>query len=143
MREWVERTVESASSAPADRALEIGCGTGMLLFRVAPLCERTSEQTSRAGRPGSTSHAGRRPRLVNVELLKRVADDFTGLDPGAFDTVVLNSVIQYFPSIDYLARVLEGALRVTARAADLHRRRPSLPLLEAFHASIELQSRRG
>ncbi|HEX9945845.1 MAG TPA: condensation domain-containing protein, partial [Thermoanaerobaculia bacterium] len=56
--------------------------------------------------------------------------------------VVLNSVAQYFPGVDYLVRVLEGAVRtVAARAGggavfvgDVR----SLPLLEALHTSVEL-----
>ncbi|HEX8118977.1 MAG TPA: condensation domain-containing protein, partial [Pyrinomonadaceae bacterium] len=58
----------------------------------------------------------------------------------AFDTVVLNSVIQYFPDVDYLVRVLEGAVRAVSPGGsvfvgDVR----SLPLLEAFHTSILLQ----
>ena len=39
MREWVERTVERILALRPRRVLEIGCGTGLLLFRVAPHCE--------------------------------------------------------------------------------------------------------
>lgn len=38
MREWVEHTVERILSQQPARVLEIGCGTGLLLFRVAPHC---------------------------------------------------------------------------------------------------------
>ena len=56
------------------------------------------------------------------------------------DLVVLNSVAQYFPSIDYLVRVLEGAARMVADGGaifvgDVR----SLPLLAAFHTGVELQ----
>jgi hypothetical protein len=48
-------------------------------------------------------------------------------------------VVQYFPDVDYLLRVLDGALRVLAPGGfvfvgDVR----SLPLLEAFHTSVEL-----
>ena len=36
MREWVEQTVEQALSRSPRRVLEIGCGTGLLLLRLAP-----------------------------------------------------------------------------------------------------------
>ena len=39
MLEWVEHTVGRILSLRPRRVLEIGCGTGMLLFRIAPLCE--------------------------------------------------------------------------------------------------------
>jgi hypothetical protein len=68
-----------------------------------------------------------------------MADDFTNIESGIFDTIIVNSVIQYFPSIDYLFRVLEGAVKIIAPGGsifigDIR----SLPLLEAFHTSVQL-----
>ncbi|MGH3368766.1 MAG: AMP-binding protein, partial [Nocardioidaceae bacterium] len=40
MREWLDATVEAILSLRPRRVLEIGCGTGMVLFAVAPHCER-------------------------------------------------------------------------------------------------------
>jgi acyl carrier protein len=61
------------------------------------------------------------------------------LGDAAFDVVVLNSVVQYFPSIDYLLRVLEGALRVVARGGAIYLGDVRhLGLLDTFHASVEL-----
>ena len=67
------------------------------------------------------------------------ADDFSGLQPGSFDCVLLNSVVQYFPDIDYLLRVLRGALQVVQPGGsvfigDVR----NLLLLEAFHTSVQL-----
>ncbi|WP_420128652.1 amino acid adenylation domain-containing protein, partial [Longimicrobium sp.] len=55
------------------------------------------------------------------------------------DVVIVNSVAQYFPDLDYLLRVLDGAaaaLRPGGRIflGDVR----SLPLAGAFHASVEL-----
>ena len=53
--------------------------------------------------------------------------------------MILNSVVQYFPHIDYLLRVLEGAIdRVKAGGRVFVGDVRSLPLLEAFHASVEV-----
>src|SRR6478609_3540490 len=38
MREWLDRTVERVKALHPKRVWEIGCGTGMLLFRIAPEC---------------------------------------------------------------------------------------------------------
>jgi acyl carrier protein len=62
------------------------------------------------------------------------------LAPGSWDAVILNSVVQYFPSVEYLLRVLEGAVRLLAPGGvvfigDVR----SLPLLEVFHASVQVQ----
>src|SRR3989442_7924392 len=48
-----------------------------------------------------------RSTLFPYTTLFRSADDFRGIEPGSFDTVVLNSVVQYFPDGAYLERVLE------------------------------------
>jgi SAM-dependent methyltransferase len=74
-----------------------------------------------------------------VTLLQKLATDFDGVEAEAFDAVILNSVVQYFPSIDYLVRVLEGAIKALAPGGfifigDVR----SLPLLQAFHASVQL-----
>ncbi len=40
MREWVDDAVNRVLLQQPRRVLEIGCGTGLLLFRIAPHCER-------------------------------------------------------------------------------------------------------
>ena len=40
MREWVETTVARILALQPRRVLEIGCGTGLLLYRIAPHVER-------------------------------------------------------------------------------------------------------
>jgi acyl carrier protein len=68
-----------------------------------------------------------------------MADNFEGIALHQFDTVVLNSIIQYFPSVDYLLEVLEGAINVIGErgqifVGDVR----SLPLLEPYHAAVQL-----
>ena len=47
MLEWVEHTVGRILSLRPRRVLEIGCGTGMLLIRIAPAASTTTVWTSR------------------------------------------------------------------------------------------------
>ncbi|HVR96249.1 MAG TPA: amino acid adenylation domain-containing protein, partial [Thermoanaerobaculia bacterium] len=137
MREWVDRTVERVLALKPQKVLEIGCGTGLLLVRIAPHVERyLGTDFSRAALDGIRSGLDGLPQ---VELSQRTAEDWSGLEPGSFDVVVLNSVAQYFPGAEYLARVLEGAVRAVAPGGkifvgDVR----SLPLLDAMHASVEL-----
>ncbi|MDB4979261.1 MAG: Non-ribosomal peptide synthase [Myxococcales bacterium] len=138
MRDWVLNTTQNLRALGARRILEIGCGTGLLLFRVAPECERyTGVDFSQAALDHIQATLAKHP-LPGVELMRANADDFE-VAPGAYDAVVINSVAQYFPSADYLARVLERALRALAPGGKLFVGDVrSLPWLEAFHASIEL-----
>jgi len=141
MREWVEQTVARILTLEPRRILEIGCGSGLLLFQIAPRCdlyvgtdfsEAAIEQLSKTLNNGSQA-------LPQVRVHQRTADDFEGVDPGSFDAVILNSVAQYFPGIGYLLRVLQGAIRAVKPGGsiflgDLR----SLPLLRVFHSSVQL-----
>src|SRR6516225_2138330 len=79
-------------------------------------------------------------RLADVVTVwQSPADDFSAIEPGAFDVVVLNSVVQYFPGAAYLERVLRGALAAIRPGGHIFTGDVrSLPLLEAFHASVEM-----
>ena len=141
MREWVDDAVERILSFAPQRVLEIGCGTGLLLFNLAPHCVRyVGTDFSPAALNYVRQHL---PALGGnhgeVVLLERRADDFRDLEPNSFDAVILNSVVQYFPSVTYLLRVLEGAVAATrARGFVFVGDVRSLPLLETFHTSVEL-----
>jgi amino acid adenylation domain-containing protein/FkbM family methyltransferase len=152
MAEWRDATVArllqlvagGRAAAGGRRLLEIGCGTGMLLFAVAPHCREywatdVSQVVLDTLRRRVEQAVGPAGPLPGVRLLRRAAHDLAGLPAGAFDGVVLNSVVQYFPSLDYLLEVLAAAVERAARGGfvllgDVR----SLPLLEAFHAGVEL-----
>nr|QEO74373.1 condensation domain-containing protein [uncultured bacterium] len=139
MREWVDSTVARIESLGPNRVLEIGCGTGLLLCRIAPKCELyVGADFSEAALSRLRTLITSREELSRVVLQRRMADDFDGIEAQSFDTVVINSVAQYFPSIEYLVSVLRAAVGSLAAGGrvflgDLR----SLPLLKAFHASVQ------
>ena len=144
MLEQVEGTAGRLLALRPRRVLEIGCGMGLLLFRVAPTCERYMATDFAAGALQFVRHETERRGLKRVELQEREADDFAGIEEGTFDLVVLNSIVQYFPSIEYLVRVLEGAVRAVRPGGhvfvgDVRSR----PLLEALAAGIEVERARA
>ncbi|MDB6112493.1 MAG: amino acid adenylation domain protein [Pedosphaera sp.] len=139
MREWLERTVELIFAFRPERVLEIGCGTGLLLFRLAPHCSSYCGIDFSERALGYLRQQLSRQDLPQITLRQRAADDFDGIDAEFYDTVILNSVVQYFPNIQYLIRVLERAVKaVPAGGRVLIGDVRSLPLLESFHASLEL-----
>jgi len=140
MRIWVENTVEQIRRLRPCRVLEIGCGTGLLLTRLAADCENyvgldfSSEVLAQLGQYLAT-----REDLGHVELRQGLAHELSFMESDSVDVVILNSVVQYFPSADYLMNVLAEAERVTRKgghifAGDVR----SLPLLEAYHTSVQL-----
>ncbi|MBD3882896.1 amino acid adenylation domain-containing protein [Phormidium tenue FACHB-886] len=139
MREWVDDRVQQILALKPQRVLEIGCGTGLLLFQIASHCQEYWGTDFSTVALESIQHQLANRSLSHVKLLHRLATDFSGIDLAAFDVVILNSVVQYFPSIDYLMQVLEGAMRVVAPGGvlfigDVR----SLPLLTAFHTGVQI-----
>ena len=138
MREQVDQTVARVLAHRPKRVLEIGCGTGLLLFRMAPHCEAycgTDFSSVAIEHISRTLPASLRER---VRLLQRLADDFAGFEAGEFDAVVLNSTIQYFPGLDYLLKVIEGSIRVLAPGGILFLGDVrNQALLTTFHAAVQ------
>lgn len=140
-RDWVDHAANRVLSLKPNRVLDIGCGLGRTLFRVAPRCSRYwGADISQ----GALDYVERHLHLLGnkrevVKLLRAKADDFSGIPKSQFDTVVINGVIQYFPHIDHLVKVLESALSAVEPGGvifigDVR----SLPLLEAFQLSVDL-----
>lgn len=140
MREWVENTVERILHQQPQRVLEIGCGTGLLLFRIAPHTQRyVGTDFSPTAINYVQQYLEQQELSEIVELGIGSAENYAAYTPNSFDSVVLNSIVVDFPSLDYLLEVLEGAADVVAPGGTIfvgdvrH-----LPLLEAFHTAVQL-----
>ncbi|MFE2285535.1 amino acid adenylation domain-containing protein [Streptomyces sp. NPDC059443] len=141
MEEWRASTVEAVRGLRPRRVLEIGVGTGLLLHRLAPDCEEYwGTDFSASVIDALYSQTVADPELRDkVTLSCRSADDIDGLPAGYFDTVVVNSVVQYFPHLDYLRTVLEGALTLLAPGGSLFLGDlRNLDLLRCMQTGVEL-----
>ena len=142
MREWVDGTTERILSCQPQRVLEIGCGTGMFLFRVAPHCESYwgIDLAPEALRYIESQFPALPGDWSGVKLLQGSADTaFDAIEEPELDTLIINSVVRLFPGIDYLVEVIERAATTlkpggTIFIGDVR----SLPLLSAFHGSVQL-----
>jgi ubiquinone/menaquinone biosynthesis C-methylase UbiE len=140
MHEWLTCTIERIRELHPKRVLEIGCGVGLLLQHLAPQCEvYIGTDFSGSALQQLRKWVSGVGDLKHVELLQRPAIDLDGFEPAFFDTIVLNSVAQYFPDIEYLVTVLEGAARLVCPGGrifigDVR----NLGLLSMFHSGVQL-----
>jgi len=77
MREQVEHTAARLLAFKPQSVLEIGCGTGLLLFRIAPHCRRYLATDFSAAVLERLSFQLASRQLAHVELLQRLADDLS------------------------------------------------------------------
>ncbi len=146
LEESVDGLVNRMTTLRKESVLEIGFGTGLILYRLAPMAGRyvATEISERAFDRARRGMAAAGNRFGNVELVRREAADFSGWGNGTFDLVVLNSVIQYFPSVDYLLKMLREAVRVIRPGGhivlgDVR----DITLAPVFHCSVALQRAPG
>ncbi|MGW4562391.1 amino acid adenylation domain-containing protein, partial [Streptomyces sp. NPDC004561] len=109
MREWRDATVERIRGLRPRRVLEVGVGTGLLLSQLAPECEAYwATDFSATAIDALARQVSHEPGLAErVVLRTQPAHDTEGLPAGTFDTIVLNSVVQYFPTAAYLGEVID------------------------------------
>ena len=141
MREWLSCTVDRILALNPKSVLEIGCGTGMILARVAPHCDTyVGLDFSPTGLDNIRTMQRTLPDLDRVTLHECSAEQTAFLELQTFDTIIVNSVIQHFPDVDYLLRVLDqGAVRLTEPGGMLFLGDVlNLSLLETFHTSVQL-----
>src|SRR5262249_55935471 len=115
MREWRAAAVDRIMALGPGRVLEIGVGSGLLLAHVAPVSvEYWGTDFSAPTIQTLQAAVAAQAWGDRVRLRVQPADVAEGLPEQHFDVVVLNSVIQYFPSAGYLLDVLAVAMRLLA-----------------------------
>ena len=137
MREWQRSAVDTVRRFGRGRVLEIGSGSGLLM---TPLADAVDEywgtDLSQVSIDRLRDFADARG-WNHVRLSCQPAHDVSGLPRHHFDTIVINSVVQYFPSADYLRDVLTRAMDLLADGGrvivgDVRH----YGLLRVFHAAV-------
>ena len=145
VREWVETICDRVASLRPRRALELGCGNGMILLRVAETCERyVGTDLSPVAVDYVRGVVETHPRYSGLATKCRL--DIAGAhEAGRFvderlDAVVCNGVSMYFPSAEYLLSVVRASLEALDDAERGHFFLGDVRNLRAhahFHASVQ------
>ncbi len=103
-----------------ERVLELGVGSGLVLSQIAPECVEYwgTDFSAPTIRTLESAVAGQ-PWGDRVRLRVQPADVVDGLPQGYFDTIIINSVIQYFPNAVYLTEVMDHAVELLAPGGTL------------------------
>ncbi|RSM65091.1 non-ribosomal peptide synthetase [Kibdelosporangium aridum] len=137
MREWVDRTVRLLSESRPKTVLELGCGSGMLLLRLAPDTRRyVGLDISAAVLDGLRTAVDRAGLRQVVELVHGEAVDAERFHGAQFDLVACNSVTQYFADTEYLRRATDAAIHAAGGGRVVFGDVRDQSLLGAFHACV-------
>ncbi|NEO49170.1 MAG: amino acid adenylation domain-containing protein, partial [Moorea sp. SIO4A3] len=141
MRIWAEDIVSQVLALKPESVWEIGCGTGMLLFQIALHTEKYyGTDISNVSLEYIKKQIEQQPeKYGHVSLAQKRAEDMADIAENSFDVVLLSSIVQYFPSVEYLLQVIENSIRVVKPGGmiflgDIR----SWPLMKAFHSSVQL-----
>ncbi|KKP01739.1 AMP-binding enzyme [Trichoderma harzianum] len=118
MNEWLNDTMDAIlGSNPAEHVLEIGSGSGMILFNLTDtLKSYVGLDPSERAVNMISSHLKSFPALKEkTKIYKATAADVNRLEVFAeTEFVIFNSVVQYFPSQDYLFKVIQNLIGLGA-----------------------------
>ncbi len=92
------------------RLLDAGCGAGLTMRRLAP---RVGEYVGVDMASGALAWAKRlaeKDQLTHVRLLQLAAHQLASLNPAQYDIILIASVVQSFPGLNYLRQVLTAGL---------------------------------
>lgn len=116
MEEWLDDTIGTIlNGKPPGRFLEIGSGSGMILFNLGQDFENYIgvEPSLRAVQFINKAAASIPALSGKVKMYNASAGDIHKItEDMAPDTIIVNSVAQYFPSQDYLLKVIKGMVRL-------------------------------
>lgn len=116
MQSWLATTVTRIRSLAPRRVLEIGGGTGNIALALAPHVDTYTCTDISTRAISELQERAKAAGLRNVRPLVLEAAHIDQLTDETFDTVVLNSVCQYFPHREYTQDVLRAAMRLVGDA---------------------------
>jgi amino acid adenylation domain-containing protein len=114
MKQWVDDIVSVILSKQPERVLEIGSGTGLIYYQLAGKLKKyigTDFSRSSMNQIAERISKGSRD-YGETELVVTAAHEINIPEDEMVDTIILNSIVQYFPGEDYMNSVIEKAIAV-------------------------------
>ncbi|KAF8580654.1 acetyl-CoA synthetase-like protein [Ramaria rubella] len=112
MLNWLQDTLTAVTPKPNDTVLELGVGTGQIALN---LIDRVKSYFGTDLSALALRYLKRQAKLRGLEsklkLTLAAAHEFGDVPDTGFSLAIINSVVQYFPSADYLTRVIDGILQ--------------------------------
>lgn len=105
----IKRKIDSLINRES-KVLEIGCASGLTLFRIAPLVKKYIGTDISINTLIKTTENVNANRLYNVTLQNFSACQIDLLNEDDFDLVILNSVVHLFDGLNYLRQVIKKAI---------------------------------
>ncbi|MEX6690965.1 non-ribosomal peptide synthase/polyketide synthase, partial [Danxiaibacter flavus] len=111
MKEWLRDIMDVIFEQRPQNVLEIGCGTGMIYYQLAGKIKKyIGTDFSAACIDEIRQRISEQQKEYGVTKLFVCAAHEVSLKEERVDTVILNSVIQYFPGEDYLTEIIEKCI---------------------------------
>jgi amino acid adenylation domain-containing protein len=108
--DWVNASTKKILDLQPSNILEIGCGEGLLLDKIANNSEYYC--ATDFSQKCIEYLRKRKAKFNNTEFFCIKAHEINEVPNIGFDTIILNSVTQYFPSKKYLCKVLEKSIQL-------------------------------
>lgn len=114
MQEWLDDTIHTLRDGHVPgHVLEIGTGTGMILFNLGSVESYVGLEPTKSAVEFVNKAIKTLPNLAGrAEVHIGTATDIDQLSGLRPDLVILNSVVQYFPTVEYLTRVVDALVRI-------------------------------
>lgn len=142
--EWLGQSVRRLKALGARRVLEVGSGAGQLLFELAPDTDlyiaTDYAQTAIDNlnhRLGAERDAAQAGKWAQVRAQAAMADDYSMVESGSMNLVLIHSVAQYFPDLRYFLTVIEGAVNATATGGCVFIGDMQIRQLQAQHHTVD------
>lgn len=114
MEQYVSNTVEKLKLylTKNTAVAEIGCASGLTMFAIAPLVKSYIGTDMAKINLQKSMDRIRKENISNIDLHQCSADKIGDVISEKVDIIIINSVCQYFPDMEYFEKVLQETFKL-------------------------------